>query len=162
MGRVFVIAVMVVAWAGSAAAQLGGPGWSAGLAVNTNVVGDVEQIATVDTFGVVQLVERKDQIVRPVLEGHVAFPVTPWVAVGPFLAAAPGEDIIDEIGFGGLAVLSRGEQTFSIGLGAWLNPNAQLLRDDFVVGQPSPAGATEVKYVTRGVWRLMLLFGLGL
>lgn len=125
LGIVAILVVTLLLVSTPAVAQIGGPGWSAGMAVNTNVIGDVEQLATVDVNGTVQLVEERKNAVRPVLEGHVAFPIAPWVAVGPFLAAAAGEDIIDEIGFGGLATLTRGEQSFRLGVGAWLNPNTR-------------------------------------
>jgi hypothetical protein len=69
--KIFLTALMMLlVMSHPAAAQLGGPGWSPGMAVATDFIGEFEQDAVIDANGIVQVTaERKSQVL-PVLEGH--------------------------------------------------------------------------------------------
>ena len=78
---------------------------------------------------------------------------------GPFAAVTIGEGIVNQVhggvmfGFGG---------RFNLGVGYSLKPAGQVLRGDFVTGQPAPSGATEPKYVERSVTGISVVLGIPL
>ena len=117
--RVVLVLMFVVCVCERAEAQLGGPkfSWSPGMAVATDFLGEFEQDAVIDANGIVQVTaERKSQVL-PVLEGHVAWPLADWVAVGPFAAIAPGDEIVNQVGFGILGEFTAAGRTFTAGIG---------------------------------------------
>ncbi len=79
---------------------------------------------------------------------------------GPFIAIQPGDgDIIDAIGAGVMLGFRRPgrEDSFNIGIGAVVDPNARILGDGIKANQPLPAGETEIRYKEKEQWGVVLI-----
>lgn len=82
-----------------------------------------------------------------VLETHITFPVSPAVAVGPYVSMTPGTDeLVRAVGTGLLVELNRPDAagnatavSFNIGVGVNLLFNVPILRSGFVDGRPVPS-----------------------
>lgn len=131
--------------------------WSAGIMTTVNILGPKVVEAMVDEAGILQPVKIQDVMIRPVIETHVAWPVSSRVSIGPFASVALGDDIISAIG-GGI-VVEFGKR-FNLGLGYWVDPSARTLRPDFVIGQPAPS--RNIQYVERAVGSLAIMVGVPL
>jgi hypothetical protein len=100
--------------------------------------------------GVVRVDEESDARLGLVLETHYFW--TPWslfTGIGPFVAVRTGEndDLIDEAGLGVMIGFRRKEtdtNSFNIGLGFMIDPNAEVLGDGFSPNVAPPPGATDV------------------
>lgn len=137
-------------------------GWSPGVVVTTNLIGPAESAAIIDAHGIVQPTALRQTAIRPAIETHLAYAISDQIGVGPFIAVALGDDIVDAIGGGILFSLTQGSTEFNIGLGYWVVPHGAVLRPDFVPGSPAPLGATEVAFVDQTVSSLAILVGIPL
>ncbi|MBL8750432.1 MAG: hypothetical protein JNK78_14815 [Planctomycetes bacterium] len=100
--------------------------------------------------GTVRVDEEGDAQLGFVLETHYFFGASKprlW-GTGPFVAIKMGEnDLIDEAGLGWMLGLRRRVEdtnSFNIGVGVMVDPDAEVLADGFIANQPAPAGATDV------------------
>jgi len=100
--------------------------------------------------GVVRVDEEADAQLGLVLETHYFIGSSKpelW-GTGPFVAVKVSEnDVIDEAGFGWMLGLRRRVEdtnSFNIGFGIMVDPDAEVLADGFTTNQAPPSGATEV------------------
>lgn len=98
---------------------------------------------------------------------------------GPFLAIQPGDkETINAIGFGWMWGFKKGDTTikttdakgneitkttspresWNVGLGILIDPNARVLGDGLEPNQPLPAGETAIRYKTESETSLILIF----
>ncbi len=132
---------------------------------------DLVQEASLDANGIVRIDRDNNTTANLILESHYFF--TPdlnflgmksvgprdW-GVGPFIAVQPGtENIIQSVGAGLMFGFKRSQiiapdlardrgDSFNIGLGVMVNPNAKVLGDGITKNQPLPAGETSVRLRT--------------
>lgn len=133
---------------------------------------DVIQSATLDPNGIVRVDSDANTTANLILEGHYfftpekrfipqAFDAAPrnW-GHGPFIAVQPGtQNIIEAVGIGWMLGFKRANivakdtapnrgDSFNLGLGIMVNPNAQVLGDGITKNQALPAGETAVRLKT--------------
>jgi hypothetical protein len=148
-----------------------------GFGVAIGVVGkagkrDVIQSATLDPNGIVRVDDDGNTTANLILESHyfftpdsrfipLAFDAAPknW-GHGPFVAVQPGtQNIIESIGAGWMLGFKRSSivakdlardrgDSFNLGLGIMINPNAQVLGDGISKNQVLPTGETAVRLKT--------------
>ncbi len=125
---------------------------------------DIESQAEV-VDGVVLATEERRQRPRAVLEYHKYFwcqgsGVSRTTGCGPFVAVAATEDkVLSGVGLGfmyGRKSAAADNDGFSLGVGLVLDDNVADLADGFEVGQPAPSGATEVRFLTKARWSLLV------
>jgi hypothetical protein len=79
---------------------------------------------------------------------------------GPFVAIQPGEgDIVDAIGAGFMLGFRREgrKDSFNIGIGAVVDPNARILGDGIEANQPLPVGETEIRFKEKEQWGWVII-----
>ncbi|MEK6762739.1 MAG: hypothetical protein AABY96_08495 [Nitrospirota bacterium] len=130
---------------------------------------DVIQSATLDPNGIVRVDRDANTTANLLLEGHYFFTpekrFLPWAfdvaprnwGHGPFVAIQPGtQNIIESIGTGWMFGFKRSSliakdtapgrgDSFNLGFGIMVNPNAQVLGDGIIKNQVLPAGETAVR-----------------
>ncbi len=130
---------------------------------------DLVQSASLDANGIVRIDRDNNTSANLILESHYFF--TPnksflglvdaknW-GFGPFIAVQPGTDvIIQSVGCGLMTGFKRSSiigqdlardrgDSFNIGIGMMINPNAKVLGDGIQKNQPLPAGETSVRLRT--------------
>lgn len=139
--------------------RFGGVEFGVGISLTLDM-GDnvrVERAEVVD--GIVRVLEDQDDIARLMLESHYFF--TPDISffglvdpnnwgIGPFIAIQPGEgDVIDAVALGGMIGFRRpgnSTQSFNLGIGWIVDPDAQILGDGFVDGMSPPGNETVVRF----------------
>ncbi len=100
--------------------------------------------------GTVRIDEEGDVQLGLVLETHYFVEIgnKRLAGIGPFVAIKTGEnDLIDEAGLGVMVGFRRtieDTNSFNIGVGVMVDPDAEVLADGFIANQPAPAGATDV------------------
>ena len=84
------------------------------------------------------------------------------IGVGPFFAIRTGDnDIIDEAGLGIMAGFRRNKtdtNSFNIGLGVMLDPDAQVLADGYFPNLAPPSGSSDVRYKQEERFSLAIVF----
>ncbi len=130
---------------------------------------DVIQSASLDANGIVRVDRDANTTANLILESHYFFTpelrFLPWVfdatpgnwGHGPFIAIQPGtQNIIESVGVGWMLGFKRSSivapdlardrgDSFNLGLGIMVNPNAQVLGDGITKNQVLPAGETAVR-----------------
>jgi len=146
---------VVVLCAGRVSAQE--IGWSPGLLYTANFLGDVETTDIIDQNGIVQTTSITTSKVRPAFEVHA---VGGWdkLKIGPFVGVELGDNVVNALG-GGATFIVMG---MPISVGYWVQPSADIRRDDFVPGSPAPPGYDEVQYVGKSVKSLAIMVGIPL
>jgi len=121
--------------------------------------------ASLDPNGIVRINQDNNTTANLILESHYFF--TPDASIwnvepknwghGPFIAIQPGTDnIIQSVGAGWMIGFKRSSiaipdlardrgDSFNIGMGVMLNPNAQVLGDGIQKDQPLPTGETAIR-----------------
>lgn len=111
---------------------------------------------------------------RVILESHYFFkpkkpffigdvPASNW-GHGPFLAIQPGSnEVINSIGFGWMMGFRRDnpqnyKESWNIGVGVMVDPNARVLGDGQEKNQKLPEGETAIRYKTEAQSSLMVTF----
>lgn len=124
--------------------------------------------------GIVRVEEERSSEARIVLESHYFFksekafplgnvPASDW-GHGPFMVVQPGErEIVNAIGFGWMLGFRRGDplvprESWNVGLGVLIDPNAKVLGDGLEKDKPLPAGETNVRYKTEAESSIVLIF----
>jgi hypothetical protein len=129
---------------------------------------DIVQSASLDANGIVRIDRDNNTTANMILETHYFFTpdckfinVEPknW-GIGPFIAVQPGtQNIIESAGAGLMIGFKRSSiiakdlardrgDSFNIGLGVMVNPNAQVLGDGVQKNQILPTGETTVRLRT--------------
>ena len=129
-------------------------GWAPGLSVFANPIGPRETTAEVEN-GIVQTTSIQSSAVLPAVEAHTFYNCG-LCECGPFAAITLGDGLVNQV-HGGVMF---GLQRFNLGIGYSLKPGGQVLRGDFVPGQPAPSD--DVKYVTRSVTGISIVLGIPL
>lgn len=145
-------------------------GFGFGVALGVTVKAGKRQIvnsATVDPNGLVRIDRDNNTTANFILESHYFF--TPDIHIpvfnvepknwgtGPFVAVQPGtENIIQSVGAGWMIGFKRSSiiasdlardrgDSFNIGVGLMLNPNAQVLGDGIEKDKPLPGAETAIR-----------------
>jgi hypothetical protein len=131
---------------------------------------DLVQSATVDANNIVRVERDNNTRANFLLEAHYFFEPdaelwgtglkhNQW-GWGPFVAIQPGtQNIVEAVGVGLMIGFKRAAlmakekapergDSFNLGMGLLVNPNAQVLGDGIVANQPLPAGETDVRLKT--------------
>lgn len=130
---------------------------------------DLVQSASLDANGIVRIDRDNNTSANLILESHYFFtPNKSFIGLvdarnwgfGPFIAVQPGTDVIIQsvgcglmVGFKRSSIIAqdlardRGD-SFNIGIGMMINPNAKVLGDGIQKNQPLPAGETSVRLRT--------------
>lgn len=127
---------------------------------------DLVQTAAVDPNGIVRIERDNNTTANLLLESHYFYtPQASFLGLvdsrnwghGPFVAVQPGtENIIQSVGAGWMIGFKRSSivaqdlardrgDSFNIGIGVMVNPNAQVLGDGVQKNQPLPSGETSVR-----------------
>lgn len=84
------------------------------------------------------------------------------IGFGPFVAIRTGDnDPVAEAGLGLMVGLRRSKKatdSFNIGVGIMVDPDAKVLSDGFEANLPAPTGATEVAFRTEERFSLAVIF----
>jgi len=139
--------------------------WGAGLGYVLDFEGK-ERIGDADVVnGIVRIKDENDASVSLLLEAHYFFhprydsqqldiKAGDW-GVGPFVAAQVGnEDLIETVALGVMmgwrrkAVANSGN-SFNIGVGIAVDPDAQVFGDGVEANKPLPVGETAIRYKER-------------
>lgn len=149
-------------------------GFGFGVAIGLTVKAgnrDLVQSATLDANKIVRVERDNNSRANFLLETHYLFtpnaPFLPWIPFfnveakqwghGPFVAVQPGTDnIIESVGIGWMLGFKRSRilatdtarqrgDSFNLGAGVLVNPNAQVLGDGVVKNQPLPSNETDVR-----------------
>lgn len=164
MKRLIMIVVMLLCMTSTVQAQMfgGDTGWTQGIAVDMNFWGESQGAWLVDQLGVVRASEDRTVNMSPVIAGHLLWDFFPWLKMGPGLAASLGDNIINGIGFQWVFGFVKEEELFTLGLGAWLTPNAVVLGPEFIVNQLAPIGldgsSLPIRTVIKGIWTAQATF----
>lgn len=122
------------------------------LTLDTGSNDRIESAEIVD--GIVRVTDENDAVARVMLESHYFFQphrrffnIRPrnW-GIGPFIALQPGTDeIIEAVGAGLMIGFKRPDKSgtsWNMGFGFVVDPNVQVLGDDFVANQEPPMGVS--------------------
>ncbi len=158
-------------------------GFGFGVALGVTIdLGSNDRIdeASIDSNNIVRVDKESNVNAGFLLESHYFF--TPdynllWFGpeagdwgVGPFVAVQPGsDDIIEGAGIGLMLGMKRADlfmkdiqsdlgDSFNLGVGFFVNPDEQILRDDFEKNEAAPTGATEVRFKKKHQTGLVVLF----
>lgn len=147
-------ALVLLALLAAAPALAQDAGWSLGLGFTANALGpssDSYELAE----GLVEVSDHGDSTIRPIMETHIAWTMTEKVSVGPFIGVALEPDnIVGAIGAGLVLELMAGDNTMTLGAGAWAERGSTLGRG-LQVGQPATAIRTE----ERTMYSLLIFVG---
>lgn len=141
----------------------GGWQWGGAISLAMDFPGK-ERIAKAEVVnGLVRVTDEDDADARLLLELHNFIPFgkdSEW-GIGPFVAIQPGSDeIIESVGLGvmiGRRLFKDKESSFNIGIGAIVDPSAQVFGDGVVANEPLPAGETTIRYKEESQWGLLIL-----
>ena len=149
-----------------------GLGFGVGLSLTVDT-GNNDRVNSASVVnGIVRVDEEDDTLARIMLESHYFFKpknklpilgVQPqnW-GYGPFVAVQPGTDIIEAVALGWMVGFKREDDpkdtnSWNIGLGYAIDPNAKILGEGIKDNQPLPGGETEVRFREKSQGGILLL-----
>jgi len=127
-------------------------------------LGSNDRIREADVVdGIVRVSDEENGIARILLELHYFFHT--WDSdrrgIGGFMAIQPGkDDIIDAIGFGvlfGFRLNNTLADSWNIGFGVIIDPNARILGDGIVANQPLPGNETAIRFKEKQQAGLLIM-----
>ena len=137
-------------------------GWGLGLAFTDNLKGaDLvkEEDVIVDENGILRVQRSSNVRARMVAETHYVFPIGA-IAVGPFIAIEPGDNLIQAAGSGVLVEFGDDTgPTFNIGIGVMVEFNASRLAEGYESGKPSPTA--DPQFLIREEATLLIMTTVG-
>ena len=154
-----------------------GLGFGVGLSLTVDT-GDNDRVNSASVVnGIVRVDEEDDTLARIMLESHYFFtPKGHFFKVkpnnwghGPFVAVQPGTDIIEAVALGWMIGFkrecelpkaeckSKNTDSWNIGLGYAVDPNAKILGEGIKDNQPLPSGETEVRFREKSQGGILLL-----
>lgn len=156
MKHILIVPMLLLALTTPAAAQFDRSNFNLGAMFTTNIFGeDRPELAIID--GLVDWVAVDADATLRVIGGMQVLYGWDRFKIGPSINVAPGSDeVIDQIG-GGVTFAFFGEDGgIGINVGGWVNPNAQFPLERYVVGQPPPDGATEIRTFRKTTYALAI------
>lgn len=171
--RTGLLAMVCISYASAAHGQIfgGEAGWTQGVTVSTNFLGATSGQWLVDQLNIVRVSVDDATRIRPVLAGHLLYDVSDKVSIGPGLAVALGEDLVDGLGFQFVVGLKRARpldsddnpqepDLFTLGFGVWVR-TADVLAPEFTLDQLAPFDPDTneflpIRTVRQGLWSAQL------
>lgn len=135
------------------AKEFAGVGFGVAVTALSDLKGERVFEAVLDKNNIVRSTEKRGRDARFMLESHYFWTTdSDHVGLGPFLAVSPTDGksaAFDAIGVGvmfGMRYRGTSDNSLNFGIGAVMEPQAQVLADNIKVDQPLPVGETSIRY----------------
>lgn len=175
IAAVFLFILSFIPASGFSQSDFAGLHFGIGLSLTADVGSEDRVEAAEVVNGIVRVTDNDRAVARIMLESHYFFtPDRPFAfgiidqgnwGMGPFVTLQPGSDeIVEAIGLGWMVGLKRtttsGEDesnSWNIGLGLVVDPNARTLGDGLKANQPLPEGEESIRFKENSQLGILIL-----